>query len=72
MMVTWANIKVKKTVGTQTDISCERVTVQTSNCRECLSLAFGVEDDVYETCVRCEQVSDPLSVVTGLKVYMGM
>jgi len=54
-------------VGTQTEAPHKNAGVQVSGCRECLSLALVPEDSRDNSCVRCEQVNDPLSLVAELK-----
>ncbi|KGL92569.1 hypothetical protein N301_03553, partial [Charadrius vociferus] len=57
----------KKAVGTQTEAPGKHVGVQASGCRECRGLALAMEGSGDNTCVRCEQVNDLLSLVIELK-----
>lgn len=43
------------------------MSAQVSGCSECQSLALAVQWDEDNTCVRCDQVNDLLSLVADLK-----
>ena len=67
MVTTCDKALAKKSVGTQTEAPCKNAGVQVSGCRECLSLALVPADSRDNGCIRCEQVSDLLSLVAELK-----
>jgi len=54
-------------MATQTEFPHKHTAVQVSGCRECLRLALIPEDSRDNSCVRCDQVSDLLSLVAELK-----
>ncbi|XP_068023760.1 uncharacterized protein [Melanerpes formicivorus] len=53
--------------STQTELLHQHAGVQAASCRECFSLALGIEGEGEDTCVRCEQVNFLLSMVAELK-----
>ncbi|KFV69245.1 hypothetical protein N307_12034, partial [Dryobates pubescens] len=59
----------RKTASTQTELFLQHAGVQAASCRECFSLAVGIEEEGEgeDTCVRCEQVNFLLSLVAELK-----
>lgn len=58
---------VSRIMGIQTEALCLHVGVQTPGCGGCQSLAFAMDCDRDNRCVRCEQVNDLLSLVGELK-----
>jgi len=67
MVSTRGKAVAQRSVGTQTEAPCKNTGVQVSGCRECLSLALVLADSRDNSCVRCEQVNDLLSLVAELK-----
>jgi len=67
MVSTRAKAIARRSVGTQTEVPHKHTAVQVSGCRECLSLALVPEDSSDNSSVQCDQVSDLLSLVAGLK-----
>jgi len=57
----------RRIVGTHTEVPHKHSAVQVSGCRECLSLVLGLEHSRDNSCVRCHQVNDLLSLVAELK-----
>ncbi|KFV65520.1 hypothetical protein N307_00492, partial [Dryobates pubescens] len=56
----------RKTASTQTELFHQHAGVQAASCRECFSLAVGIEGEGEDTCVRCDQVNFLLSLVAEL------
>ena len=67
MVSTCGKAVTRRSVGTQTEVPHEHTAVQVSGCRECLSLALVPENSRDNSCVRCDQVNDLLSLVAELK-----
>jgi len=67
MVTTCGKAVARRSVGTQTEAPRKDTSVQVSGCRECLSLALVPEDSRDNSCVRCEQVNELLSLVAELK-----
>ena len=54
-------------MATQTELPRKHAVVQILGCRECLSLSILSEGSSDNTCVRCDQLDDLLSLVEELK-----
>ena len=67
MVTTRGKAVTRRSVGTQTEAARKHTGVQVSGYRECLSLALVPEDSRDNSCVRCDQVKDLLSLVADLK-----
>jgi len=67
MVTTRGKAVARRSVGTQTEAPCKDTGVQISGCRDCLSLALVPEDSRDNSCVRCDQINDLLSLVAELK-----
>ena len=67
MVSTHAKAVARRSVGTQMEVPHKHTAVQVFGCRECLSLALVLEDSRDNSCVRCNQVNDLLSLVAELK-----
>ncbi|GAB0208322.1 hypothetical protein GRJ2_003297900 [Grus japonensis] len=54
-------------VATQTELTQKHAATQLSGCRECQSLSLGMDGSSENSCVRCDQVDDLLSLVAELR-----
>ncbi|XP_074667595.1 uncharacterized protein LOC141917867 [Strix aluco] len=67
MVSTRVKTTTRKNMSTQTELPCKHAAVQVPGCRECLSLSVLSEGTSDNTCVRCDQLDDLLSLVVELK-----
>ena len=67
MVSTQPKAITRHNVAIQTDLLHEQAAVQVSDCRECLSLSLVPEGSRQNSCVRCDQVDDLLSLVAEIK-----
>ena len=67
MVSTRVKTTTRKNVATQMQLPRQHAAVQVPDCRECLSLSILPEGSSDNTCVRCDQLDDLLSLVVELK-----
>ncbi|RMC22459.1 hypothetical protein DUI87_00773 [Hirundo rustica rustica] len=67
MVSTWLKTVVGISLCDQMGPSKKDASVQTHSCLECLSLSVASRGAVEKACLRCEQVSDLLSLVAELR-----
>ncbi|XP_009470361.1 PREDICTED: death-associated protein 1 [Nipponia nippon] len=67
MVSTRTRAIARRDVATQTELPLKHAATQVSGCRECQGLALVTGYCRDNTCVRCEQVEDLLSMVAELK-----
>ena len=62
-----SSVLTRMDVSTQTELPRKHAAIQVSGCRACQSLSLVMDSSSKNSCVRCDQVDDLLSLVAELR-----